>query len=111
RYSKLVSVEMLEAVGEEYWPAFFAACDALLAPGGRMALQTITMPHPRYRATRGTYGWIHKYVFPGGAIPSLAALEAACRRGSALGVRARAEIGLHYVPTLRAWRERFLAHR
>jgi cyclopropane-fatty-acyl-phospholipid synthase len=110
RYSKLVSVEMLEAVGERYWPRFFATCDALLAPGGRMALQTITMPHARYRATRRTYGWIHKYVFPGGLIPSLEAIDAACR-DTALRVRASVEVGEHYVPTLRAWRERFLAQR
>ncbi len=110
RYPKLVSVEMLEAVGEEYWPAFFATCDRLLAPGGRIALQTITMPHARYRATRRTSGWIHKYVFPGGLIPSLEAIDAACRP-TALRVRARVEIGAHYVPTLRAWRERFLTQR
>jgi cyclopropane-fatty-acyl-phospholipid synthase len=111
RYPKLVSVEMLEAVGEVYWPAFFAACDRLLAPGGRMALQTITMPHARHRATRRTYGWIHKYVFPGGLIPSERAIDAALRRGSSLRAGTRTEIGPHYVPTLRAWRERFLAQR
>jgi cyclopropane-fatty-acyl-phospholipid synthase len=109
RYDKLVSIEMLEAVGEDYWPAFFEACDRLLAPGGRMALQTITMPHDRYRATRRTYGWVHKYVFPGGLIPSPEAIEVASRRGSRLRVRGQTEIGPHYVPTLRAWRERFLA--
>ena len=53
-----------------YWPTFFAACDRLLAPGGRMALQTITMPHGRYLASRRSYTWIHKYIFPGGLIPS-----------------------------------------
>jgi cyclopropane-fatty-acyl-phospholipid synthase len=110
RYSKLASVEMFEAVGEQYWPAFFATCDRLLAPGGRMALQTITMPHARYRTTRRTYGWIHKYVFPGGLIPSLEAIDGACRT-TALRVRERVEIGRHYAPTLRAWRERFLAQR
>ncbi len=111
RYPKLVSVEMLEAVGEAYWPAYFAACERLLLPGGRMALQTITMPHARYRATRGTYGWIHKYVFPGGLIPSERAIDAALGHSSTLKVRARREIGPHYVATLRAWRERFLAQR
>ena len=70
RYSKIVSVEMFEAVGEAYWPTFFAACDRLMAPGGAMAMQTITMPHRRFLATRRQYSWIHKYVFPGGLIPS-----------------------------------------
>ena len=71
RYSTIVSVEMIEAVGEAYWPEYFATCDRLLAPGGRVGLQTITMPHRRYLATRHAYGWIHKYIFPGGLIPSL----------------------------------------
>jgi cyclopropane-fatty-acyl-phospholipid synthase len=109
RYSKLVSVEMFEAVGEEYWPAFFAACDRLLAPGGRMVLQTITMPHERYLATRTAYTWIHKYVFPGGLIPSPEAIARACADAAALRIRRRIAIGSHYVRTLELWRERFLA--
>jgi cyclopropane-fatty-acyl-phospholipid synthase len=109
RYDAIVSVEMLEAVGEAYLPTFFAACDRLLAPGGRVGLQAITMPHDRYVASRRTYTWIHKYVFPGGLIPSREAIEGAMRQGSALRVAAVQEIGEHYVPTLRLWRERFVA--
>ena len=70
RFDKIVSIEMFEAVGEEYWPEFFGICDRLLAPGGCMSLQTITMPHGRFRATRRSYTWVHKYIFPGGLIPS-----------------------------------------
>ncbi len=111
RHSKIVSIEMLEAVGEEYWPAFFAACDRLLEPGGSIALQTITMPHRRYLASRHAYGWIHKYIFPGGLIPSREAIDRALRDASSLRVTAGAEIGHHYATTLRRWRERFLARR
>jgi cyclopropane-fatty-acyl-phospholipid synthase len=111
RYSRIVSIEMLEAVGEEYWPAFFAACDRLLAPGGSVALQTITMPHRRYLASRRAYGWIHKYIFPGGLIPSREAIEQALADASSLRITAAAEIGRHYATTLQHWRERFLAQR
>ena len=62
---------MIEAVGERYWPAYFSRPDRLLAPGGRVGLQAITMPHDRMLATRGGHTWIHKYIFPGGQIPSL----------------------------------------
>jgi cyclopropane-fatty-acyl-phospholipid synthase len=88
---------------------FFERCDAYLRPGGAMAMQTITMPHPRYRATRRTYGWVHKYIFPGGLIPSEAALDRAVRGGSSLRIEAASEIGQFYPATLRMWRERFLA--
>jgi cyclopropane-fatty-acyl-phospholipid synthase len=108
-YDRIVSVEMFEAIGERYWPVFFERCDAYLRPGGAMAMQTITMPHPRYRATRRTYGWVHKYIFPGGLIPSEAALDRAVRGGSSLRIEAASEIGQFYPATLRMWRERFLA--
>jgi cyclopropane-fatty-acyl-phospholipid synthase len=109
RFDAIVSVEMLEAVGERHLPVFFARCDRLLAPGGRVGLQTITMPHDRYLATRRSYTWMHKYVFPGGLIPSLRAVEEAMRQGSALRVVDGREIGDHYATTLRLWRERFRA--
>jgi cyclopropane-fatty-acyl-phospholipid synthase len=107
-YDRIVSVEMFEAVGERYWPAFFASCDRYLRTGGAMAMQTITMPHRRYRATRRTYGWVHKYIFPGGLIPSEEAIDRALRAGSSLRVEATSEIGHFYTTTLRMWRERFL---
>jgi cyclopropane-fatty-acyl-phospholipid synthase len=108
-YDRIVSVEMFEAVGERYWPEFFASCDRYLRPAGAMAMQTITMPHARYRATRRTYGWVHKYIFPGGLIPSEAAIDRALRAGSSLRVTATSEIGQFYGRTLRLWRERFTA--
>jgi len=111
RYPKIVSIEMLEAVGEDYWPAFFAACDRLLAPGGAVALQTITMPHRRYLASRHAYTWIHKYIFPGGLIPSREAIDRTLGEATTLRVTHAAEIGRHYATTLRHWRTRFLAER
>jgi ADP-ribose pyrophosphatase YjhB (NUDIX family) len=66
---------MIEAVGHEYWPTYFETLDRLLAPGGRVAIQAITMPHDRMLATRDTYTWINKYIFPGGFLPSVEAIE------------------------------------
>jgi cyclopropane-fatty-acyl-phospholipid synthase len=69
QYDAVVSVEMIEAVGYEYWPTYFRTLDAVLAPGGAVAIQAITMPHDRMLATRNTYTWVHKYIFPGGFPP------------------------------------------
>ncbi|MFI8531314.1 class I SAM-dependent methyltransferase [Streptomyces aquilus] len=106
-YDAVVSVEMIEAVGAEFWPVYFRALDERLAPGGRAALQAITMPHERMLATRGGFTWIHKYVFPGGQIPSTRAVEECARDHTALTVVRRDAYGAHYAETLRLWRERF----
>ena len=74
-YDAIVSIEMLEAVGAEYYETFFRACDAALAPGGKMSLQSITFPDAGYeRQLRGA-NWIQTYIFPGGLCPSLAVIE------------------------------------
>ncbi|MFJ7203863.1 class I SAM-dependent methyltransferase [Streptomyces sp. NPDC098789] len=106
-YDAIVSVEMIEAVGVEYWPAYFGALDRLLAPGGRVALQAITMPHDRMLATRTTYTWIQKYIFPGGMLPSVRAVEDLARAHTRLRVERCEGYGAHYAQTLRLWRERF----
>jgi cyclopropane-fatty-acyl-phospholipid synthase len=108
-FDAICSCEMLEAVGERYWDAYFAALDAHLAPGGRIGLQTITMPHDRMLATRRTHTWIQKYIFPGGQIPSLTAIGASLQRSTRLHITDRADLGQHYAETLRIWRERFTA--
>ncbi|MFJ7956471.1 class I SAM-dependent methyltransferase [Streptomyces sp. NPDC096319] len=107
RYDAVVSVEMIEAVGPEYWPGYFGSLRDLLAPGGRAVLQAITMPHDRMLVTARTHTWISKYVFPGGLIPSR---EAIARHSAAagLGIVHDAGYGEHYAETLRLWRERFL---
>ncbi|WP_217251272.1 cyclopropane-fatty-acyl-phospholipid synthase family protein [Streptomyces sp. AC602_WCS936] len=106
-YDAVVSVEMIEAVGAEFWPVYFRTLDARLAPGGRAALQAITMPHDRMLAARDTHTWITKYVFPGGLIPSADAIEETVRDHTRLGVARRDAFGPHYAETLRLWRETF----
>ncbi|MFC4604924.1 class I SAM-dependent methyltransferase [Rhodococcus kronopolitis] len=106
-YDAIVSVEMIEAVGFDYWPAYFRTLDRLLIPGGRVALQAITMPHDRMLASRNTYTWVHKYIFPGGLLPSAEAIDAVTRRETSLRVVDRFAMGAHYAETLRLWRERF----
>jgi cyclopropane-fatty-acyl-phospholipid synthase len=107
-YDAIVSVEMIEAVGYEFWPAYFEKMDALLAPGGRAAIQAITMPHDRMLATRNTYTWVHKYIFPGGFLPSTEAIEEITRGRTDLRVVDRLSMGQHYAETLRLWDEAFL---
>jgi cyclopropane-fatty-acyl-phospholipid synthase len=106
RFDAICSVEMLEAVGERYWDAYFAALDRYLAPGGRIGLQTITMAHDRMLATRHTYTWIQKYIFPGGLLPSVTAIGDSLAR-TTLRITGREDFGAHYAETLRIWRERF----
>ncbi|BAH50533.1 class I SAM-dependent methyltransferase [Rhodococcus opacus] len=109
-YDAIVSVEMIEAVGHQYWATYFRVLDRLLAPGGRVALQAITMPHDRMLQTRNTYTWVHKYIFPGGFLPSTEAIESITAEHTALRVRERLSMGQHYAETLRLWKERFAAH-
>ena len=109
-FDAICSVEMLEAVGERYWDGYFTALDQHLAPGGRIALQTITMAHDRMLATRHTYTWIHKYIFPGGLLPSVTAIENSLTSATRLRITAREDLGPHYAETLKIWRERFCAH-
>jgi cyclopropane-fatty-acyl-phospholipid synthase len=109
-YDAIVSVEMIEAVGLRYWPVFFATLDRLLRPGGSIGLQAITMPHDRMLATRNSYTWIHKYIFPGGIIPSIEAIEDTLDTHTSLAIVDRHDFGPDYARTLRCWRTAFLAH-
>jgi cyclopropane-fatty-acyl-phospholipid synthase len=105
-FDKIASIEMLEQVGFEFLPRFFAQCARLLAAGGRLALQTITMPDERFAAYRRSVDWMQTYIFPGTLIPSLAAIRAAC---APFAIVRCDDIGPYYAPTLRAWRDRFVA--
>ncbi|MBW3613182.1 MAG: cyclopropane-fatty-acyl-phospholipid synthase family protein [Chloroflexi bacterium] len=107
RFDAVVSIEMLEAVGHEYFPAFFEMIDRVLRPGGRAAIQVITYPDAQYEQQRRGANWIQKYIFPGGLLPSVAVVERATHRTRLLLTDAE-DIGPHYARTLRAWRERFL---
>jgi cyclopropane-fatty-acyl-phospholipid synthase len=107
-YDKIVSIEMLEAVGYEFLPGFFATCARVLRPGGALALQSITMPDERFDAYRRRVDWMQTYVFPGSCIPSVAIVrELAAREG--LVLRDALDIGASYPATLRTWREKFCA--
>jgi len=108
-FDAIVSVEMLEAVGHEYFPAFFETCDRVLRRGGWIGLQSITYPDARYEDQRRGANWIQKYIFPGGLLPSLAVIERATHRTSLL-VTGVTDIGPHYAPTLRAWRTKFMSN-
>ncbi|MET9558057.1 class I SAM-dependent methyltransferase [Streptomyces sp. NPDC006645] len=107
-FDAVVSVEMIEAVGEEFWPEYFTTLDRLLAPGGRIALQAITMPHDRLLVSRTTHTWIGKYIFPGGLTPSVEVIEQLTASHTSLRVVERDGFGPHYAQTLRLWRERFV---
>ena len=109
-YDAVVSVEMIEAVGEKYWPTYFAKIDEVLAPGGKAAIQAILLEHHRMVATRNTYTWIHKYIFPGGLLPSVEAIERVLAEHTGLRASAVLPIGQHYAHTLRLWREKFLGN-
>ncbi|WP_248760315.1 class I SAM-dependent methyltransferase [Pseudarthrobacter sp. SSS035] len=108
-FDAVVSVEMVEAVGYEYWPIYFQTIDRVLAPGGKVAIQAITMPHGRMLATRNAYTWVHKYIFPGGFLPSVRAIESVTQQHTTLRVRERMGLGDHYAATLRLWEEQFIA--
>lgn len=108
-FDAIVSVEMLEAVGYLYWPTFFTTVQRLLRPRGRVGLQTITMAHQRMRDTRDSYGWINKYVFPGGIIPSEQAIRDTLHQHTRLRIAGSRHLGGHYATTLRCWRNNFEA--
>src|SRR5207244_4878036 len=105
-YTRLASIEMLEAIGERQFPTFFAACDRFLEPGGLACVQTILVPDQRWERYRRSRDWIERYVFPGCLIPSLGALTRATA-ASRLRIEALDDIGDSYAETLRRWRGRF----
>jgi cyclopropane-fatty-acyl-phospholipid synthase len=107
RVTKVVSIEMVEAIGADQFGTFFQTIDRVLAPGGRAVVQTILVPEQRWDRYRRTPDWIERYVFPGCLIPSLEALMHAAARHSHLGIYGVEEIGEHYAETLRRWRASF----
>lgn len=109
-YDKLVSVEMIEAVGHQYYDTFFARCGDLLAPGGTMLLQAITIADRQYDAARDSVDFIKRHIFPGCCIPSVGALVGSAARASHLRVVDLEDIGPHYATTLAAWRKNLFAN-
>ena len=107
-YDAVVSIEMFEAVGREYWPSFFATLKAQLKPGGTACIQTITIRDDLFERYVRSTDFIQQYIFPGGLLPSPSAFRAAAAHA---GLRVGNELvfGLDYAETLRRWRERFLS--
>jgi cyclopropane-fatty-acyl-phospholipid synthase len=110
RYDKIVSIEMLEAVGHAYYGTFFRQLDRLLAPHGIAVIQTITIPDQRYDLYRKTHDWIQKHIFPGGLLPSLTIITQTMTRHSSLMIDDVENIGNHYATTLARWHRRFIAN-
>lgn len=108
-FDRIVSIEMLEAVGHAFYGTFFKTCDRLLKPGGRIALQVITIPDQRYDTYRANPDWIQKHIFPGGMLPSLTELSKAMTLHSSFTIEHLDNIGLDYAETLRRWRSAFEA--
>ncbi|GAA1913443.1 SAM-dependent methyltransferase [Nocardioides hwasunensis] len=108
-YDAVLSVEMIEAVGAEFWGTYFRTIDRVLARGGKVAIQAITMPHDRMLATRDGETWINKYIFPGGFLPSVEVIDQITRDETGLRLTGQLEMGSHYAETLRRWDRRFLA--
>jgi cyclopropane-fatty-acyl-phospholipid synthase len=111
QYDRIVSVEMLEAVGKAYYPAFFRSCDRLLKENGMLVIQTITIPDQRYKAYSKTTDWMRLFIFPGGLLPSLTALTNVLTEHTSFVIKQVESIGAHYALTLARWKERFLANR
>lgn len=110
-YDSIVSIEMIEAVGHEFLGTFFATCDRLLKPHGVIVIQGITIPDQRYDAYHGGCDWIQKHIFPGALLPSLTAMCSALTANTSLMVESVENVGAHYAPTLRLWREALLANK
>jgi len=108
KFDKLVSIEMIEAVGLKYLSVYFEKCDALLKQGGEMLIQAITVPEQRYQHARSNVDFIQQYIFPGGSLPSIEAMLHATGRYSHLQLDNIQDIGIDYATTLKQWRQRFL---
>ncbi|MDR3663356.1 MAG: cyclopropane-fatty-acyl-phospholipid synthase [Mycobacterium sp.] len=109
-YDAIVSIEMIEAVGYRYLPTYLRTLDRLLDGDGRIGLQLITMPHKRMLASRNTYTWVHKYIFPGGFLSSVELFERTIATHTRLRIVNRESFGPHYAHTLRLWLQRFTAN-
>jgi cyclopropane-fatty-acyl-phospholipid synthase len=110
RYHKLVSIEMIEAVGADHLEGYFARCSALLAGDGAMLLQAITIRDQLYAQALRSVDYIQRFIFPGSFIPSLTALSTAISRASDFKIFHLEDIGPHYARTLAEWRRNFFAH-
>jgi cyclopropane-fatty-acyl-phospholipid synthase len=107
KFDKLVSIEMIEAVGKAYLPNFFEKCSSLLKPQGLMVLQAITIDDRRYDSYSNSVDFIQKHIFPGGFLPSQLAINQFLKKNTDMNIRDLHDIGLDYAKTLRDWHTAF----
>lgn len=111
QYDKLISIEMIEAVGHHYYDTYFKKCSELLKPDGMMMLQAITIADQQFEMAKKDIDFIKRYIFPGSCIPSVTSIQQAVTKSSDLRIYNLADIGPHYATTLRKWDENVKAHR
>ena len=109
KFDKLVSIEMIEAVGYQFYDTYFAKCASLLKPDGMALIQAITIVDQRYESAKKSVDFIQRYIFPGSCIPSNTALQTSITKSSDLRLLDLQDIGPHYATTLAAWRDNFFA--
>ena len=107
QYDKLVSIEMIEAVGHHFLPSYFKQCSHLLKPHGLMLLQAITIREQRYEQAKTSVDFIQRYIFPGGALPSVQKMLEIVGKDTDMNLMHMEDFGLHYAKTLRLWHENF----
>ncbi|WJX12302.1 cyclopropane-fatty-acyl-phospholipid synthase [Trifolium repens] len=108
KFDRIISCEMIEAVGHEYMEEFFGCCESVLANDGLLVLQFISIPDERYDEYRRSSDFIKEYIFPGGCLPSLSRITSAMATATRLCVEHVENFGIHYYQTLRLWRKNFL---
>lgn len=111
QFDKLVSIEMVEAVGHRYYETYFRKCSELLRPEGMMLLQAITIADQRYEAARDSVDFIQRHIFPGSCIPSVTVMSSVLTKATDMRVFNLEDIGPHYATTLRHWRDNLFAAR
>ena len=109
QYDKLVSVEMIEAVGHRYLPGYFRQLERLLKPQGRMLIQAITIADQQYDQYRKGVDFIQRYIFPGGCLPSISEMTRQLKLNTSMTLTCLTDYGQHYATTINAWSERFNA--
>lgn len=110
QYDKLVSIEMIEAIGHEHYRTYFEKCQQLLKPNGMMLIQAITIADQRYELARRSVDFIQRYIFPGGCLPSVTMMADTITRHSDMRLYHLEDIGPHYATTLRMWRDNIKAN-
>ena len=108
QFDKIVSVEMIEAVGPQYYGEYFHRCSELLRPDGLLAIQAITIPDQMYDIARRNVDFIKQYIFPGGGLPSIAKMLELSRTKTDLSLVHLEDLASHYAKTLNLWHREFL---